>query len=891
MIDAELLEKARLYVRRWFARSMPPHMFFHDLEHTLSVSRSVIALGQAADLPAHHIAILEMAALFHDLGYAIKYEGHEAESVRIARAFLKKHKVSAEDIALVISLIKATEFNAAPATELEGIMKDADSAKAGQADFDVHSELLRRELGAVRGRRPSGKDWLRENIRYLQDHRFHSAVGRERYEEQKQINLVKLQKRLDRPGKKIRQQGRIAADRFLDRDLSWLSFNDRVLQEARDPRVPLLERIKFLAIYSSNLDEFYRVRVASLHSLIKLGRSYRTALGITPAKLVERINEQALRQQQEFGRLYRDTLLPALEKNGIRTLNNNKLHKEQRKFVRTYFKERIRPLITTAIARPGNAPFIGDRKLYFICSIRPAGKPSARERYALVNIPSAELGRFIVLPSAPDRTDILFIDDAVRIGLRSLFKGHRIGGCYSIKLTRDAELYLDEEFTGNVKEKVKKSLKKRHSGLPSRLLYEQRMPKRVLRSLREVLGLKKQELVPGGRYHNFSDLMQLPVKGHAELRDPEWPPLQHPALPEKAQILAELKKQDVLLHFPYHDFSTVIRLLRQAATDPAVQRISITLYRVAEVSAVCAALVDALHNGKDVTVFVEVQARFDERSNLFWGEALEDAGAQVIYSYENLKVHCKLCLIDRKERGRLVRYAYLGTGNFNEKTSRIYSDLALLTSDRKLCEEVAGIFAHLRDRSQRPALDRTLMAPLTLRSWLERMIDNEITAAFNGKRSEITIKVNSVEDRAIIGKLYDASRAGVKVRLIVRGICCLIPGVKGMSANIEVISIIDRCLEHARIYIFHNGGSPTVHLASADLMERNLDHRVEVAFPITDHRLKEQILHIVELQWNDRVKARRIDQDQTNAYLKADVDGSPIRAQEATYDLLKGTKR
>ena len=479
----------------------------------------------------------------------------------------------------------------------------------------------------------------------------------------------------------------------------------------------------------------------------------------------------------------------------------------------------------------------------------------------------------------------------MRIGLRSLFKGHRIGGCHSIKLTRDAELYLDEEFTGNVKEKVKKSLKKRHTGLPSRLLYEQRMPKKVLRTLRDLLGLKKQELVPGGRYHNFSDLMQLPVNGHEELRDPGRPPLQHPALPDKAQILSVMKKQDLLLHFPYHDFSAVIRLLRQAAADPAVERISITLYRVAEGSAICAALVDALHNGKDVTVFVEVQARFDERSNLFWGEALEDAGAHVIYSYENLKVHCKLCLIDRRERGKLVRYAYLGTGNFNEKTSRIYSDLALLTADRSLCEEVAGIFGYLRDRSQRPALDRSLMAPLTLRSWLERMIDNEITAAFNGKSSGITIKVNSVEDRAIIGKLYDASRAGVKVRLIVRGICCLIPGVKGMSANIEVISIIDRYLEHARIYIFHNGGSPTVHLASADLMERNLDHRVEVAFPITDHRLKEQILHIVELQWNDRVKARRIDQDQTNAYLKADVDGSPIRAQEATYDLLKGTKR
>ncbi len=890
MITEELLEKARLYVRRWFARRMPKHMYFHDLEHTLSVSRSAIGLGQAMGLTTSEIALLEMAALFHDTGYALKYKGHEGESVTLAETFLKKHNVSARDIAIIKALIMATVVDAEPATTMQKIIRDADSAKAGQADFDGRSELLRRELGAVHGTRPAGRAWLLENINYLKKHRFHTSQGKKRYERQKRLNLTSLQEKAKLPITTYNTTV-IKSERYFDRDLSWLSFNERVLQEARDPRVPLLERIKFLAIYSSNLDEFYRVRVASLRSLTKLNRSYRTALDITPSRLVDKINKQALLQQQEFGSLYRGTLLPELEEAGIRILQNERLSVQQKRFVQDYFKNRILPLLNTAAARPGNAPFIEDRKLYFACTIKP--KPGSKlrgglkDRIILLNIPSAELGRFIQLPSDQDRTDILFLDDAVRLGLPSLFAGSKIMGCHAIKLSRDAELYLDEEFTGNVKEKVKKSLKKRHTGVPSRFLYESSMPKETIRALRQLLGLKKQDVVPGGRYHNFSDLMQLPVEGHQELRDPAWPALTHPDLHEDADPFKAIKKNDIMLHFPYHDFGMLVRWLRRAASDPGVKRISVTLYRVAEGSAVCAALMDALHNGKDVTVFVEVQARFDEGSNLFWGETLEKAGAHVLYSYEHLKVHCKLCLVERSEGGRIVHYAYLGTGNFNERTSRIYSDIALLTKDPALCKEALEIFTYLKDRDHRPNVSRLLMAPLTLRSRLEEMIDREIEHALSGGEASITIKVNSIEDRAMIQKLYDASRAGVKIKMIVRGICCLVPGVPGMSENITVISVIDRYLEHARIYVFHNNGQTTVHLASADLMGRNLDRRLEVAFPINDPALRQEILHMLDLQWKDRVKARLIDEHQLNSYLPPTGNRKPIQAQVATYTYFK----
>ncbi|MFN3875701.1 MAG: polyphosphate kinase 1, partial [Flavobacteriales bacterium] len=674
-----------------------------------------------------------------------------------------------------------------------------------------------------------------------------------------------------------------------NRDLSGLAFNDRVLQEAKDARNPLHERVKFLAIYSSNLDEFYRVRVASLRSLARLGKATRAALDLPPERLIARINAKALQQQREFGALWRGTLLPALHRKGIRLLDDDELSARQRRFVERFAEQRILPRLSTAVVREGNAPFIEDRRLYFVCRVGGHGK-RGKERLVLVNIPSEELGRFIALPSAPGKSDLLFLDDAVRLCLPKLFASHRVLAAHAIKLSRDAELYLDEEYAGSVKEKVRKSLRKRRTGVPARLLYDAAMPKRTVRAMRELLHLAKDDLVQGGRYHHFSDLLQLPVKGHAALHDKPWPPLRHPALARQG-VFAAADKRDLLLHFPYHDFGQVVEWLQQAARDRQVRRIRITLYRVAPESAVCMALLEALRRGKQVEAFVEVQARFDEGHNLTWGERLEAAGAQVNYGFEGLKVHCKLCLIERSERGGMRRYAYLGTGNFNERTARLYTDAALITADRALCDEVAEVFRHLADRNHRPRNRRLLVAPMGLRDGLEALIDGEIRNAALGRPAGITLKVNNLEDRSIIAKLYDASQAGVPVRLIVRGICCLVPGVAGLSDRIEAISIVDRFLEHTRAYLFLNGGDPKVYLSSADWMGRNLDHRVEVAFPVQDAALREEVLRLIELQWADRTKARIIDELQRNAYRRPRRGEAPKHAQRDIYRWLRAASR
>lgn len=883
-------EKARLHVRAWFARRMPKRMRFHDLEHTLSVTRTALAIGSAMRLSELDLQALELAALFHDTGYALTYEGHEAKSAELAAEFMKSQGLPARSIARVRSLIMATRPGTPVRGRLHAILRDADSAKAGQADFDERSELLRQELELEHGQRIGERHWLKENLAYLNAHRFRTAYARRRYGTQKRINMQRLRSRLALTKRELRTTAP-AEPRYYDRDLSWLSFNDRVLQEAKDPRNPLLERVKFLAIYSSNLDEFYRVRVASLRGLSKLKKAVRTALDIPPEKLIARINKKALAQQREFGTLWRGTLLPALARKGIHILNELQLTMTQERFVRDLFAKRLVPLLSTAAVRPGNAPFIEDRKLYFVCRLRTVGKGKQKQRLVLVNIPSDEIGRFIVLPSRPGKVELIFLDDVMRLCLDALFTGHAVVGCHAVKLSRDAELYLDEEFTGNVKDKVRKSLRKRQTGVPSRFLYDAAMPEGTVKSLRALLGLNKPDMVPGGRYHNFSDLIALPVKGHASLREKPWPPLPHPAMRSSKGLFVAVGRKDVLLHTPYQDFTLFTRWLEAAALDKAVKRISITLYRVAEGSVVCATLIDALRHGKEVTVFVEVQARFDERANLYWGELLEKAGARVIYSYADLKVHCKLCLIERVEKGRLVRYAYLGTGNFNERTARVYADTALITRNESIARETAEVFAHLQDRKHRPATSQLIMSPMHMRGRFEALIDKEMEHASLGLPASILIKLNSLEDRAMIAKLYDAARVGVRVRLIVRGICCLVPGAAGRNNRIEAISIVDRYLEHSRAFVFYNNGNPLVYLSSADWMGRNLDRRVEVAFPLLDPERCREMIELLELQWNDHAKAREIDDQQRNAYRRPRRGEKPERAQDATYRYLKALLR
>ncbi|MBL0045294.1 MAG: polyphosphate kinase 1 [Flavobacteriales bacterium] len=889
MTSTALIEQARLFVRRHFARDIPKWMAFHDLDHTLEVARFSQSIGRGSGLSEQAVRELELAALFHDTGYARSYKGHEEKSVVIATAFLRGHGGSTRLIAQVRALILSTRVTERPRSLAQRVLRDADSAKAGQADFEEKSQRLRTEFEHQRRKKISALAWNRENLAYLHAHRFFTPYALSRFSKQKTLNLRALELRSKLPEKQAVVPPSIA-HRFFDRDLSWLAFNARVLQEAQDDRVPLLERLKFLAIHSSNLDEFYRVRVAQLRSLRKLKKDDRSTLDVPPEKRIERINAEALEQQRRFGRLYRERLLPALEKHGVRFLSEDRLTAEQRIHVERFFTERVSPLLQTASLRTGNAPFIEDRKLYLVFDL--AHKDSKKHKRVLVNVPSDELGRFITLPSKGDRTDLLFLDDAIRYCATKFFTGFKVTACHSIKLSRDAELYLDEEFAENVVDKVRRSLRKRRTGVPSRFLYDGAMPLDMLRQLRGLLSVKKQDLLRGGRYHNFSDMMALPVKGHADLREPPLVPVRHAAFANSSDPFAVIRMKDRLLHFPYHDFRDITELLRKAARDPKVKTIAITLYRVARSSLVCETLLEAARAGKKVSVFIEVQARFDEGNNLFWGEALEQAGAIVSYGQEGQKVHCKLFLIERREGSRTVKYAYLGTGNFNERTAAIYGDMAMLTTNAAITNDVAGVFHHLRDPRSAPRAKHLMVAPTTLRSGLEKLIDGEIANALSGKPASILLKLNSLEDRSLISKLYDASRAGVRIRLIIRGICCLMPGVPGLSEHIEVISIVDRFLEHARAYVFHNAGKPWVYLASADLMERNMDRRVEVAFPVLDPDLKTEVLEFVELQWRDTAKARTIDVTQCNAYRDPRWNKrNAVRSQLVMYTRLKPKAR
>lgn len=883
MITKEHLERARLLVRRHFARGMPKWMVFHDLEHTLSVARYAVDIGRANGAGAADLRLLEMAALFHDTGYAKVYKGHEQASADLAGTHLAEWGVPKATVLRVQRLILATRMHARPRTLLQGILRDADSAKAGQADFIEKAERLRLELEHVLGKQIGARAWTLENIAYLEGHRFHTPYARRRFGPHKATNLKALEDSLARQGR-LRNAPVLAAP-FFNRDKSWLAFNARVLQEAQDERTPLLERLKFLAIHSSNLDEFYRVRVAQLRSLAVLGRTDRSALETPPDKLIRRINHIAVKQQQALGTTFRNSIIPGLAAHGIRFLGVDELSQPQRAFVRRYLADRIIPLLQTAALRAGNAPFIGDRKLYLVCELVPRG--GAKRRTWLINVPSEELGRFIMLPSTKGREDVLLLEDAIRIGLPSIFPKYKIGACHAVKLSRDADLYLDEELSGEVADKVRRSLRKRRTGVPARFLYDAHCPPRLVRKLREVLGLRKAEMIPGGRYHNFSDLLGLPVKGHARLHYPVRPPLAHPRAMAPGDPFAHIRQGDMLLHFPYHDFQAFTRVLQYAASDPAVTAISITLYRVAHASAVCEALLLALKNGKRVTAHVEAQARFDEANNLHWGEALAAAGARVAYGREGRKVHCKLCLVERREDGKPERYAYLGTGNFNERTATVYGDMGLLTADRAMVRDVAEVFALLDDPERELRTRHLLVAPDGLREALERALDAEIAQALAGRPAEVLLKMNGLEDHPLIRKLYDASRAGVKVRLIIRGICCLVPGLKEHSANIQAISIVDRYLEHARAYLFHNNGHPLVYLSSADWMQRNMDRRVEVAFPVLDPALRAEVRRFLEMQWADTVKARIIDERQANRRRHPKKGTKGIRAQEDWYKALK----
>jgi polyphosphate kinase len=674
---------------------------------------------------------------------------------------------------------------------------------------------------------------------------------------------------------------------LINRDLSWLSFNDRVLQEANDPGVPLLERVKFLGIVSNNRDEFFRVRIAAIKRMVRLGKQGSIILGEDPVELLLRIQEVIIRQQEEFDKSY-ENLLRELELAGIFIVNEKQLKSSQIDFVRQYFSEQVLPaLVPILLDNVSEFPYLRDKSIYFLVIMH---HKNGKDRYALVEIPTYILPRFIVIPK--DNKYIILIDDVIRYSLDELFfnfEYERISA-YTIKLTRDAELDIENDVTKSLIKKVSESVKRRKKGQPVRLIYDEEMPEAAVSYLMKRIKFGKgDQPIPAGRYHNFVDFIKFPSLNKPELFSKKEQPLSHPELPSKHSVLKVIKERDILLSFPYQSYHHIIDMLREASMDPKVTSIEITLYRLSENSHVVNALINAIRNGKSVTVVVELQARFDEENNIKWANRLNEEGAKVIYGVPGLKMHSKLFLIRRKESNREVLYAHIGTGNFNEVTAKLYCDHSLLTSDKRVTDEVSKVFKFYYDNYKTSSFKYLMVSPFFTRKRILHYIQTEIDNVKKGKEAWMFLKMNSLTDPELIKKLYEASHAGVKIRMIVRSICSLVPGQKGLSENIEVISIVDKYLEHARVLVFANNKDPRFYIASFDWMTRNLDYRSEVGVPIYDKKLQQQLLDIMEIQWSDNMKARSIDEKQSNTYRKKNLKNK-VRAQDSIYKYLMPKK-
>ncbi len=685
---------------------------------------------------------------------------------------------------------------------------------------------------------------------------------------------------------------------FFDRELSWLAFNGRVLQEAGDPTVPLNERLNFLAIFSSNLDEFFRVRVAALRALQRLRRRDRRELSFRPARLLRQIHRTVGQQQERFGEILRREVLPGLEAHGVALRDDRTVTTDEAVWLLDYFRREVVHLLQPHVFgdRRREAPFLENGRLYLAAELWPHDGVPGPVRgdgpvHALVAIPSPPLPRFVEVPAEAypanavvRRRVVLFLDDVVRLGLPEVFPEYEVGEAFAVKLTRDADLYVEDEFSGDLIGKIKEGLARRATGVPSRFLYDPRTPYPTVSVLRRRLELDDEDLVAGGAYHHMADLWGFPRPDDPSLSFRPMPALPHPELDAAPSMLDAVRTRDRIVHLPYQAYDPIVRFLDEAAADPEVVDLSATLYRVAKDSAVVGALCRAAESGKTVTAFVEVKARFDEEQNLAMAERMTEAGVNVLYSMPALKVHAKLILVGRREGGQMVDYAALSTGNFNEKTARIYADHVLLTADRRLTVDVREVFRFLRGEVEEPETRHLLVAPWTLKSSILALIDREIDRARAGEPARLTLKMNSLEDSEPVEKLYEADGAGVETDLVVRGICTLVPGNTPWSEHISARSIVDRFLEHARIFRFHDGGANYLYLASADWMKRNLRRRIEVAFPLYDPVVREEVEALLEFQLADNVKARVIDEEQSNAYVEP---RGRVRAQVVSYDYLR----
>lgn len=673
------------------------------------------------------------------------------------------------------------------------------------------------------------------------------------------------------------------------RDISWMSFNARVMQEAKDESVPLLDRLKFLGIFSNNLDEFFRVRVASLRRMAALSKTAKASLEEDPDKTLNRIMNLVMEQNKDFDKTF-SVIISELEKNNIFLKTEKQLNQAQKEFVRTYYDDHVRTLIVPLMIESiPQIPYLKDKSIYLACILGSTSNPMMH-RYSLIEVPT-ELPRFVVLPSAGKYKDIILLEDIIRFNLPQLFSAFGfdqfIG--YVIKVTRDAEFDFDVDGNADLIGNLEKGLKGRKKGKATRFVYDKSIDKVLLEYLVKRLQLKKDNLVPGGRIHNFKDFMGFPASVFPD-RVPKPEPIMHPALIQPVRIMEVLSRKDILLHFPYHSFDPLIDLLREAAIDPHVESIKITCYRLAKNSQIANALLNAARNGKKVTAVLELKARFDEEANLKWRERLAEEGVNVILGIPNMKVHAKICLIKKVEFGKVKHFGFISTGNFNEVTANFYGDHCLLTSNRQILADVGRVFTYLEKPEKNTALKACKVlpvSPVTMRSAFIELMDKEIKHHKSGKASGITIKLNSLVDVALMAKITEAAMEGVKVNLIVRGICCLITESKKFKKTIRAISIVDEYLEHARVFIFENAGDPKVYISSADWMVRNLDHRVEVACPVISKELKKDLINIINLQLAENDKARILDNQQKNNYVPRKEHEPVIRAQKKIYDYIK----
>ncbi len=675
---------------------------------------------------------------------------------------------------------------------------------------------------------------------------------------------------------------------IVNREISWLAFNHRVLQEAADPSVPLVERLRFLGIFSDNLDEFFKVRVASLRRMVELDIKAKKLVGGNPRKILLQIQQIVLEHQKEFERIY-FRIIDELKRQNIYLIDEHSIPQERLEYACNLFHDKVLPVLTPLMLEE-NRPFpqLKDKSIYL--AVKLTGKsPAPVKKYALIEVPAEEIGRFIILPSIGRKKFIILLDDMIRLGLPDLFSIYNFSDfeAYTIKITRDAELDIDNDVSKSFLEKIAKGISQRKKGQPVRLVYDHSISQDLFTFIRKKLDLDVLDnIIPGGKYHNFRDFKKFPNIGPKRLEYKKMPVLRHPEMKRHVSLLDAIEKKDIFLHFPYHPFTHFLDVLREAAIDPDVTEIKITAYRVAYDSRVMNTLINACLNGKKVTVIIELQARFNEASNIYWSRKLQEAGATVFFGIQGLKVHAKLLLITRKKGKDTSYIAGISTGNFNEETAKVYVDIVMFTAHKGLTADVKDMFRFFESPYLPVHYRHLLASPIYMRRQLYTLVDRETRNALAGKKAWIVLKLNNLVDQDMILRLYKASQAGVKITLLVRGICSLIPGEKGYSENIVAYSLVGRYLEHSRIMSFCNDGEEEYYIGSADWMTRNLDHRVEIFSPVFDPRLKGELKQIIDLQLQDNTKKRIITKDLKNRYVR-EHKRRRIDAQLEMYKLLK----